>query len=269
MSYRKPPTNYCRLLSPPNSNSDVMIKFSNVISYLRPQNFSNLTICGDFNIDTGGTSSCHLNSLLQLQLDCDLTQVVNEPTRSSNSRSSTIDLVLLSNPSQLASCNVLPPIGSSDHFSVSVTLNLPQKKKQTQPRMKSVWIYKAADIPLGRKLISSFPLAGPSDDIDAYWRKWSNDFLSIMEKCIPRKRVPIESKMPWINGEIRRDISKRERLFRRFKHSLSFDILQKYNRRINPRPDLSSMSLMHDSISVSILYLRQSVTSQSLLFLLF
>lgn len=263
-----------------------MIKFSNVISYLRPQNLSNPTVCGDFNIDMGGTSSCHLNSLLQLQLDFDLTQVVNElPDLATHGPLPLILFFYQILPSSPLVVSYLPSA-----LQITLLFQLPltclKRKKQTQPHMKSVWIYKAADIPLGRKLISSLPLAGPSDDIDAYWRKWLNDFLSIMEKCIPRKRVPIESKMPWINGEIRRDISKRECLFRRFKRSLSYDILQKYKslrntivnkirsakksflnnlssavydpkrfwstiRRINPRPDLSSMSLMHDSISVS------------------
>ena len=36
-----------------------------------------------------------------------------------------------------------------------------------------------------------------------------------MNQCIPRKSVSIKSLTPWINREIRNDIVKRERLFRK------------------------------------------------------
>ena len=164
-----------------------MSKLSNVVSLLRPQNLTNLIICGDFNINIQGAVNCHLHSLQQLQLDFDLSQVVNSPTRVSNSTSSTLDLVLLSNPEQLESCDVLPPIGSSDHSSVSVSLSLPQKKRDNKPPTKSVWIYKAADMSKARELLPSLPLSNTTDDVDIAWQKWVKEFVTIMEECIPQE----------------------------------------------------------------------------------
>ena len=106
-----------------------------------------------------------------------------------------------------------------------------------------------------------------------------------MERCIPRKLVPIESSTPWINGEIRNDIAKWERLYNWFKCSKLLDILQRYKSLrdsivskirlakktflnnvsssdakkfgpqsegfMHPQPDLSSIILTHGSVSVS------------------
>ena len=93
-------------------------------------NQSKMILCGDFNIDVSSdpslTSSLSPNYLLtQLSSDFGLSQVVSEPTRITNSRSSTIDLVFLSTPELLSSIAVLTPVGSSDHNSISVSLKLP------------------------------------------------------------------------------------------------------------------------------------------------
>ena len=140
---------------PPSSSTDVMSKIHNVLSLLRPQNFSNLVICGDFIIDPTRPHNCHLQSLQEIQLDFNLTQVVNSPTRVVGSSSSTIDLILLSSVNYLNSCDVRSPIGLSDHASV---LTLPSKKKRPRPPTKPVWIYKSANLPLAKELLSNLPV---------------------------------------------------------------------------------------------------------------
>ena len=59
-----------------------------------------------------------------------------------------------------------------------------------------------------KELLSSLPLSNTTDDVDIAWRKWVKEFVTIMEECIPKKLVPIESGTPWINGEIRNDIAR-------------------------------------------------------------
>ena len=83
---------------PPNSGSDYMSKLHSAIALLRPQNFSNLVICGDFNIDQSAPASGLHQPLKQILSDFCLSQVVSEPTRVTDSTASTIDLVLMSNP---------------------------------------------------------------------------------------------------------------------------------------------------------------------------
>ena len=97
-----------------------MTKLHNCLATLRPQSFHNLVLCGDFNIDPQHSQN---ESLVHLQTDF---QLVDEPTRTTNSSSTTIDLVFLSNSSSLISCAVLASLATSDYFSVQVTLMFSQ-----------------------------------------------------------------------------------------------------------------------------------------------
>ena len=54
-----------------------------------------------------------------------------------------------------------------------------------------------------------------------------------MNQCIPRKSVPIKSPTPWIDREIRSDIGKHERLFRKAKRSHSEDYSIRFKRLRN------------------------------------
>ena len=74
-------------------------RLHDILSLLRPQNLSNLVLCGDFNIDQTGNASPLSKVLHDLSLDFNISQVVQEPTRVTATTSSLIDLVLLSNPS--------------------------------------------------------------------------------------------------------------------------------------------------------------------------
>ena len=53
-------------------------------------------------------------------------------------------------------------------------------------------------------------------------------FMDAMNCSIPSKSVPIKSATPWINRDIRTDIAKRERMFRKAKRSNSQDHLSRY-----------------------------------------
>ena len=71
-----------------------------------------------------------------------------------------------------------------------------------------------------QRLLQDLHLASSSDDIDEYWTKWSQIFMSAMHRCIPCK-----SNTPLI---IRSSIKKRWSLYHRFKRSKCHDWLVKY-----------------------------------------
>ena len=97
---------------PPITGLHYMSKFHRSIALLRPQNFSNLIICGDFNININQSAPASglQQSLNQLLTDFCLTQAVSEPTRVTDSTASTIDLILMSNPQSLESCLLHAPL---------------------------------------------------------------------------------------------------------------------------------------------------------------
>ena len=215
---------------PPITGLDYMSKFHRSIALLRPQNFSNLIICGDFNININQSAPASglQQSLNQLLTDFCLTQAVSEPTRVTDSTASTIDLILMSNPQSLESCLLHAPLSNCDHSPVSASVHLPSRHRDPKPHKKHVWIYKLADRELGQKLLKDLPMATDHDDIDEFWVRWSRAFLTAMKRCIPCKTVPIRSSTPWINREIRNAINKRETLFRKFKRTNCQDWLTKY-----------------------------------------
>ena len=142
-----------------------MTKLHNCLATLRPQSFRNLVLCGDFNIDPQHSQN---ESLVHLQTDF---QLVDEPTRTTNSSSTTIDLVFLSNSSSLISCDVLAPLATSDHFSVQVTLKLKAPSRDTKPPTKTIWLYGKADFTLAKQLLTQLTIASSDDNIDVFWRK--------------------------------------------------------------------------------------------------
>lgn len=78
-------------------------------------------LLGDFHVNINNPS----NPLLPRMLDCLLlVQVVTEPTHINHTgHPSPIDLVLISNPSTLSSCSVIPPLASSDHIEIHLSMN--------------------------------------------------------------------------------------------------------------------------------------------------
>ena len=78
---------------------------------------------------------------------------------------------------------------------------MPQKKRVNNPPTKSMWIYKAADMSRAKELLPLLSLTNTTDDVDIAWWKWVNEFVTIMEECIPKKLVPTQSETPWIKRE--------------------------------------------------------------------
>ena len=185
---------FCR---PPGASAVVMDNLHSVISLLRPQNFANLVLLGDFNIDPNTLPSPQLSdSFNHLLTDFCLSQVVSEPTRTSGRSSSTIDLAVVSNMNSFLSCEVLAPLANSDHKTVVLTLSSPSNHKHFPQPRKTVWIYKRADIQLAKCLLRDLPMASTSGSIDIFWKKWSKSFLAAIRKSIPSKLVPIKSSNP-------------------------------------------------------------------------
>ena len=57
---------------------------------------------------------------------------------------------------------------------------------------------------------------------------WSTLFMSVMQKCVPKRTVPVDRPTPWIDHDIQHDIRLCERLYKRFKASKCQDWLVKY-----------------------------------------
>ena len=171
------------------------------------------------------------HSLHDILSSFNLLQVVEEPTRvASCGTASLIDLVLMSNPSSLQHCSVIPPLSNSDHNGVELSI----KWKSGNPKLRpqTIWKYSLADFSRANDEIEhvDWDTLLLDRNIDEAWQLWESTFISIIEQCIPRKVLPKRRKLPWVNAGIRHAIRKRNYLYRKSKCNPDFRAKYKQQR---------------------------------------
>ena len=157
-----------------------------------PALLNNFYLIGDFNVNVInplGSLFCQLS--LITNSFC-LTQVVTSPTHiSPTGQESLIDLALLSEPTALITCTILPPVASSDHRVVSLRVTSKSRHPRSKRIKRKVWQYTKADFGKAKTLILStdWNACLCSSDIDVAWTNWKVRFLSIMVQSIPSKTI--------------------------------------------------------------------------------
>ena len=207
---------------PPSSDLAYFDSFCNAVESLDIAKYSSFILLGDFNIDFCNPHHPMVTKLANFCNSLMLTQTVGEPTHTSpTGNQSLIDLVFLSNPQQLKHCYVAPPLGTSDHNCISLSVS--QRGSSTRSTKKSprtVWRYQCADFAKANELLDDVDweelLTG---DVDQMWQAWEHKFMSVMHRCIPTAQLSSKRNLPWINKTITKAIRARNLAFRRAKHS--------------------------------------------------
>jgi hypothetical protein len=133
-----------------------------------------------------------------------LTQVVSCFTQIHPNGISLIDLAFLSDSSKLFRFETISPLGSSDHHGISLILNEHPSRRNGRPRL--VWIYSQADFNKARRLIHETDWDNLKGTIDECAILWQQTYLEI---SIPRKILPKNRRLPWINYAVIKLIRKR------------------------------------------------------------
>ena len=212
---------------PPNSPAFIFDTLSNFLVSLNIPSFSHFILLGDFNVDMSNLSHPLYSKICSVLDYFDLSQVVTGFTHTSPSGStSLIDLVLSSSPSKLLSCTTIPPLDNpgakSYHNGLHITINWnSQRPQRSSQHRRTIWRYAHADFRKASRMISEIDWdALASDDIDQYCSLWQNTFLSIMERCIPKKVLPPRRRnLPWLNKSLVQSMRRRNHLFKRAKRS--------------------------------------------------
>ena len=141
--------------------------FDDLEDALVPLTSSQLKSCillGDFNVDLLVNNQL-TNDLTTMLSSFHFTQVVSEPTRLSKNSVSLIDHVYLTDPSLLSSCSTSPPLGTSDHRSIMLSLN---RLKCPPPSIHHrIWNYSRADWDTICADLENLPT--PTEDVDSSW----------------------------------------------------------------------------------------------------
>ena len=191
--------------------------FSVLCSHVNVSLFNNFVLIGDFNVNLLSPCNALCHKLLSVTNSFSLSQVVTEPTRISNS-STLIDLIFLSSPSQLSSCRTVPPLASSDHLGLHLSVTADANTHRTRLSRRKLWKYDQADFDLAAEMINNTDWDSLlSDNIHSSWKNWHTRFMEIMHSCIPQVTAKPKKSLPWLNKRILQTISKRNACFRLYK----------------------------------------------------
>ena len=215
----------------PPANLTALDDLYSIFESLDATVLSSFVLLGDFNIDFCNQKHplfCKLSSFLNSFV---LTQVVPHPTHINPSGNSTlIDLVLLSAPSQLVRCEVIPPLGNSDHNGINLSVKCFRNPPPVKSRKRTIWRYSHADFDQANNLISAadWTFLDDETDMDLLWSMWEKRFMTIMEECIPKATISPRHNLPWMNRHIRSKIRKRNSAYRKGKETGCPSIWKKY-----------------------------------------
>ncbi len=184
--------------------------------------------CGDFNLPdidwesetiSGNRYPLGINETMMTMVhDCNLEQIVTEPTRESN----ILDLFLTNRPSLVNRCEIVP--GISDHDVVYVDSNIAAKRQK--PIKRKIQLWDKADFDQIRLEVKSFSeeftkqhsVDTPVEDL---WKGITTKTDEILDKRVPSKTTSSRYSQPWINRKIRSLKRQKQRCYNKAKKSHS------------------------------------------------
>lgn len=117
-----------------------------------------------------------------------------------------IDLAFISCWSNLHSCSTIPPLGTSDHFGVELSLIKWELPNLSKTRPRKVWRYDH-DFQTANELLETVDWESLIvDDIDVAWQNWEKTFMNIMDQCVPKTTLPAKKNLPWLSKELTKSV---------------------------------------------------------------
>ena len=188
------------------------------------------TNIGDYNVNLLNKKHHLFSYINDILCSFSLSQVVPSYTHVSNSGvESLIDLALLSDVELLLNCTTVPPLSTSDHLGISVTLSW-KVTKATRANSRKVWLYSRGNYTRACQIIeeTDWDQILNGHDVDTAVELWTEKYLSIMNACIPSRHLPTRQNLLWLSTDIVHLIRKRNIMFRKAKKTMKFSHKSKY-----------------------------------------
>ncbi|XP_060568897.1 uncharacterized protein LOC132727429, partial [Ruditapes philippinarum] len=201
---------------PPNSDVIYNNLIEDSIGLAIDTNIPDIIITGDFNLNVNCYSSNRKITSITQQFN--LEQLIDEPTHYTEHSNSLIDLILVSNKS-----NVIHS-GVGDHFleqelryHVPIFGFLKFRKPRQMCFDRIVWEYEHADYEALREDINTYTWENCFDaDVNIYANNVINQIQTIAKNNIPNKLIKVRPlDVPWMTNSIRVNIRKRKRLYKK------------------------------------------------------
>ena len=170
--------------------------------------------CGDFNIDMSNLDKPYSRAFQNFITSHSLTQPISHPTRYSGASNSILDLFLVSRDVPISKSLILDS-SFSDHLPILLQLNCAVPKppptlithRSFKNFSKSIFEADLSLVPWS--IINVFD--DPDDKVDTF----NSLFMEVLDIHAPLKTVRVKKNpTPWINKTIRREMDRRDRLFR-------------------------------------------------------
>ena len=213
---------------PPNGKYDIFKK--HLKSVIKKVNQEQKIICvaGDFNINALTYDSFpKTKSFFDMLFKHNTISVINRPTRVTRTTATAIDNILTNNFLEGKFSSGIIKTDISDHFSVFYSFNLSKNTsdKETKTILKRN---------ISNKNVDNFRLALRnaswdgvllSNDANAAFNNFHNQFVSIFDKTCPVNEVKLKSKNlvnPWFDKALTKCSRKKQRLYNKFLKNRTF-----------------------------------------------
>ena len=219
---------------PPNSNALIFSDIENSIGLAFDTGIPDIIILGDFNLNVlNGPSARKINDLCQ---HYNLSQIISEPTNFTESSSSIIDLIMVSNLNSVDVSGVGEPFLLQDiRYHCPIFCIFKFKRHVVKPFRRKIWLYEQGNYDSLRHKIHAFDWKSIcNDDVNLYAEKFTDKLLSISEECIPVKFVTIRPRdLPWMNNNIRKLMRRRNRLYKKYKKNKTTALYENFKQLRN------------------------------------
>ena len=187
--------------------------------------------------DNSSTGTFDAGAKLSHFIACNnLSQLIKEPTRITQTRSSILDLIITDFPSLFVSNGTLSPPSNCDHNVVVGEMSIPIYRPKCFKRIVRNYVnvdqHQLNSVLASANWESTF--SSITENIDEIYKRWLSLFLNVVECFIPSKVITIcPNDKPWMSGTIHRAMRKRNRLLKKFSNLKTSLNWQKYREQRN------------------------------------
>ena len=143
-----------------------------------------------------------------------LSQLIKTATRIQGGVYNIRDLIFTDRPDLVVEAGILPPFSNIDHVPIYATLNL-QYQQAVGVSTIQVWDYKNTNIGALVETLRQTDWRAITDlDVDEATELFTTTLLDAAKQCIPCKSVRLKRDKPWVTSELRKNMKKRDRLFK-------------------------------------------------------
>ena len=195
---------------PPHSSPDLFSSFEEIIAKIDVENYD-FYLLSDLNVNllpgAIDRNSSHLHNIIDIY---GLNQMINEPTRVTETSKTLIDLCLTNCPEKISKSGVIH-LGISDHSLIFATRKISYTKSGVHKTVEARQLknFNNEQFLHDLKLINW--------DVSCYtnpnemWHAWKNNLMTVIDKHAPVKSKRIRNKnSPWITKDLISKMHKRD-----------------------------------------------------------